>query len=408
MKIAIYEPLPRICGPVTWAGHLRTGFRKNGHECDIVTTTKSGRPSSKWGEQNKYIYGLLWSPILPDRTFKFPGRELDEYDLIILTEPRCSPQDREVFFGRVKKSLPTYIEVLGGLKKAPWVTALHGWQYGEKLSPYLQNLLATPTFLNHALALSRDHVDHRFKEAGVHVAVLPALPYEPKREIDSPVPNPQNPTVGLSGRLVSNKGPQLLTLLACEGLIKCDVELWGASTVSKGPSPVNDIYDLARNYGFEGELDDKRMVFKPHRWKVEKGEQRIEYHGNYSDPVAMSERLTAQISFTSFGVNVMLEFVCLEALDAGCVGIYPEHLVPPTIPYDVFPFEFKTNAPSISRGGIIKKKVDLELLKPVTSLINTAVELPYAERMRMAKTNREILRDVHDPQKFARAFLGLL
>src|SRR3990172_686238 len=112
MKIAIYDPNPRICGPTTWAHQLKAGFIDLGHECQVVTATSSGKPRVAWGPENKSVsYGARWSPWVPDATFNRSGlvQYLNSCQLVILTEPKIPAVDRAAF---KEGKFPLYIEAM--------------------------------------------------------------------------------------------------------------------------------------------------------------------------------------------------------------------------------------------------------------------------------------------------------
>jgi hypothetical protein len=141
MKIAVFEPHTRLCGVTKWTFDVAAGFRDLGHECDVVSFTKSGK-ARKSGE--KRFNGWYWWHEEPSRmgTWLQAGKILDEYDLIVLNEPKNGTEDREAIRYGID---PWYIGALRRTK-TPWMTILHAPQYDSKRAPYLVNCLEAGNF----------------------------------------------------------------------------------------------------------------------------------------------------------------------------------------------------------------------------------------------------------------------
>jgi hypothetical protein len=411
MKVAIFEPSPRICGPTIWARHVRTGMRTLGHACDIVSVTKSGRPSSAWNTaQETYTYGFHWAPYQPDVTvsLKSAGPVFDGYDLIVLAEPKCAPHDRNVY-RRAQTENPLYIDALAKTK-TPWTTALHGPQYDDKLAPFLDRCLGTGNFTGKIITPALDYANDRF--VGVEFTEYPCLPYTVQNENLASVPN--TGVVGFAGRTVINKGPQLLVYLACQRLLKANVEIHGASSVSVGPSMTRSMYELLIEHDFKLELIHAEHhvpdVIRPHRWKAVREDQTVEYKGNYTDPAAVFPRFQVHVNFTSREFSQhLIEFVGLEALDAGCVGVYPPHTLG-AAPYEVVVLDGFTAPPAITQDlppRVRTDRMDDGVLDTVVAKLEEAISYTEDQRQTLAAYNRSVIREHHDPAKFAAALLEM-
>src|SRR5262245_47341369 len=191
MKIAIYEPEPRICGPDTWADALRWGFRELGHDCSIVTFTKSGKRSPAWGRVEPDKSSSLSCAMTVDRVEKYDdaGKVLDGYNLVILTDLKTATRDNETlkdpFLDR-----PKYIDVLEATK-TKWTSAMHGrWYWAapdptpeglqEKSgSPFLHDLLNLKNFSGFLLSHANDFDRYSTVLQHIRRRVVP-LPYRLK------------------------------------------------------------------------------------------------------------------------------------------------------------------------------------------------------------------------------------
>jgi hypothetical protein len=413
MRIALFEPSPRICGPTAWARHVQHGFRELGHTADIVSVTKSGKPSSAWNDvQATYTYGFHWAPYRPDVTvsLKTARAVFDSYDLIVLAEPKCAPHDRLVYRKGIDTS-PLYLEALA-LTKTPWLTALHGPQYDAKLAPFLERCLGTGNFLGKIITPSKAYANDRL--AGVELHEYPCLPYRLKAASpDAHVPSTN--VVGFAGRTVINKGPQLLVYLACHRLLVNDIEIHGASSVSVGPSVTASMYEYLIEHDFKIEMimakeNHAKDVLRPHRWRATREGQHVNYCGNYSDPALVFPRFQVHVNFTSVDFSFgLIEYVGLEALDFGCVGVYPPHTLG-AAPYEVIVLDGFTNPPAITQSLPPVVRIDRladGVLDTVKARIDEALSFTLAQRQQLAAYNREVIREHHDPAKFAAALLEL-
>lgn len=411
MKIAIFEPSPRVCGPTIWAGHVRTGFRALGHDADIVSVSLSGKPSSAWGEKSTYTYGFAWCAYTPDVVVKpsNAGFVLDKYDLILLAEPKCSPLDRNVYRKEISE-IPLYIEVLQKTK-TPWVTFLHGPQYGWDLAPFLEQVFAAGNFTGHVFTpqISYAQPENRFE--GMNIHVVPCLPYAMRPVLGVP----RTGVIGFAGRAVVNKGPQLLVELARTGRIQNDVEIWGASAVGVGPSMTRSMYELLATDKWQMKLiyDETRHkpdVLRPHRWTATNGTRRVEYCGNYVDPMAVFPRFQVHVNLTSVDFSYgLIEYVGLEALNAGCLGVYPPHTLG-AAPYEVMTIAGFERPPAITQKvppSVRMDRIDSRVVDNLVDKINTAMSYSTSEQQLIADTNREVISKHHDPRDFAQMVIDV-
>ena len=416
MKIAIYEPEPRVCGPLSWAFHLKSGMLANGHTCDIISSTKSGKSRVSWGESKP---GARWWLKPMDRVEKDVNvaAALDEYDLVVLPEIRNPSKDKEAVKDREKSEsddliLPTYVNALRQLKNARWTTALHGNKYLEKDMPFVHELLEAPTRGNTLVTLSWDSVNSN-EEFQQMKWVKAHLPYAPTYGPDDEISDRDPLTVGATGRFIYNKGQHIVCMAG--GLLPEDVtvEVWGACSIGPSPSPTYIVYETLLNklgwtgtrYGHDKSSEDDPAggnIIQPFNWDARlDGRALVRYLGNYTQPVQTAERMAVHANLTSSSFSGdLVEFSTLEAMDAGALSIVPRHLSDDAFRASVLP-TFSV-APSIPK-----------LLKDMTPVEELAVAIEKCLAIRrdphltrdIVRHNREVLRTRNDPRVVAETMI---
>lgn len=404
MRVAIFEPEPRICGPVTWTRHLKAGFDDIGVECDIVTFTKSGRTKKYWGDDLEKPLGCGWSVVAPQRVERHRDAVavLNEYDLVILTEPKNATQDKEAIRNG---GLPYYVDWLANTT-AQWTTALHGPQYDPKRAPFLPDLFRV--------------AGHNFTGHGISHGYLPGWDFVATDETGtlsdftwetSPLPFKLNPdvelrlpeysgvnTVGISGRCTPNKGHQLVGMLPA--IMDVDAVLWGAASKGLG---ANFTYIIWENLAKAGAVQewrdgpDKHTPLNPFPWRVRWPDgQTTTYRGNYETNEIM-DTMDVHVNLTSPAFSGgLVEFSTLEAIDAGKPiivneNVYDDRLTAETV--NIVP-------PSVERlaRGEAKAMADLwRLCRAIDSTLFNFTALHH---------NRRVVEHFNHPGRIARKFLA--
>lgn len=415
MKIAVYEPTPRMCGPMAWAFQLRDGLRSLGHGADVVTCTKSGRPSAAWdgsGELKQSRGAGSW-PVKPDRVLKFSESiaELNRYDLVILTDVASPKQDAE---GRKTNTLPPYVHIVRSLT-VPWASAMHGNEYTDKQTPWLRYLLEAPTAtrvwptcrLDGVATIKNDLLVSREWEF-LH------LPYALQRPDGEELP-PAG-TVGSTGRFIFNKGQPTLAMATKDLPDGTLCELWGASSVGVGPSPTYLTYEtLVKEYclGHEdegaayvrhgkgetgvGEPWSGGNIVAPYLWDLRfpGGKQVVRYLGVYGDSAGVCRRMAVHASLTlaSFS-RAAVEFATLEAMDAGCVPVITDNVAHPD--YRTF------DVPSPKSWSTPERQTRFpQIVTPVTEKVREALALTDEERQELVVHNRAAVARNNSPARVA-------
>jgi hypothetical protein len=409
VKVAIYEPEPRICGPMTCAYHLQAGFLALGHECDVITFTKSGKPSITWGSMRKHI---RWYRRAPDVTasYKDAASVLRGYDFTILSDVRTILQDKEAAkgTGAIAKDKPDYLAILekAGVK---FTTALHGNFYPPSEVTFANELLALPGFTGNGIKFA-PNADEASREIWPVVSWLPsALPYQMASNQQDDTPSPGAAT-GITGRFIPNKGHHLLGLAAATGNISGDVELWGACSVGAGPSQSYRAFEtLTKDLGLSGNRDGNEPhtisggdIIRPHPWRVTGPYGIISYLGGYEDPMITCQRLAVHADLTAATFSHGMEFSQFESIDAGCGQVSVESMWHPAFTGELIP------AIPVISGEKKLLSGERTLITTVSKAVTVAQVKSSRQRREEALHNRQALAHVNNPATVAQRFLECL
>ena len=400
MKIAIYEPEPRICGPLTYAYHVKAGLIALGHEVDVVSFTKSGKARVSWGTPKP---GARWWLKPLDRVDKNVNaiNVLKEYDMIILPEIRNPSHDKEAI---KEETIPLYVKALveAGV---PWTTALHGTNYGEKETVFTEQLLSSPTRGKSLVTASHSSVEscEMFKNMDWMFA---HLPYVPTFSIDADIPRDPR-TVGGMGRFIYNKGQHIVAMSGAFMPEDVTVEVWGACSIGMSASPTFITYEeLVRKGPWDGQRfgpdGTDGNVIQPYNWEARlAGHAMVKYLGNYDKPLEVASRFVAHAGLTSGNFSRgLVEFSTLEAMDGGALPIVPKHLADDE--FEMFVLPTYENALSFS-----KLRADDSTVHELADMYMKCLDVwqDVTERNRIVQHNREVMRKRNDPKVIAQIFI---
>lgn len=413
MRVAVWEPELRTCGPVTWAGFVVEGLRRLGHEADLVTSTGNGRERAAWNRVDTARDGFKVTTVKSDVLVR--DRDLVEllrgYDLVILTEPRNAPDEREA-----KKAddgrRPRYIEVLDQLQ-GPWTTYLHGNYYEDSRSPWLAELLGLSTFSGTVVTPELTYAGDVISGAA-KLIVNPCLPYVPRSRPDSPVPSGDR--IGMLGRVVTNKGQQLLLHPHVLEAVPSgwEVELAGPSVIMRSPTMSYLLFKLLETWGDGRLLVPDWMTEKPEEWQVFRGipwertdgRITVRYRGAYPDAIAEHWRHKVYVNLTSKTFSTgLIEYSGLEALDAGCMPVVPANRAT-AAPYRARRLTIFEEPPGLRGGQAAGEPVTLrdvapEVVAELGSALDEACGMSDMFRADVAYHNREVLLQHHAPELVA-------
>lgn len=407
MRIAIYEPQPRICGPCTWASQLRWGARQDGHDCDVVTFMKSGRPRLKWGRVLRENGSDDSCVLLPDRCERLDhaGEVLDEYDLIILTDVKVPLHDKTAM---KRGELPEYIEVLSGTI-TPFVGSLHETKYYEEHevpkgmtavsgSPFIGELLDLPNFCGKLLTPSRDFVQHCERLRRVTEGPVITSPYRPRHTVDelrALLPDKTERTLCMLSRSLPSKHWHVITEAAIASLLDgWRVTLAGACNATLSPSYTFELYERLTAVGYDG--DRRGGVCNTTSWTASLGPRAdIFYYGAYADPMEGARWSRVHVSLSdckySGGLN---EFTTMESVDCGCAPVITQPFVPhagTSAEYTVMSRGFT----GLSMPTLIKREDALDILEDVRDAVVTAHDRWCED---LVIHNLETITREHDPR----------
>lgn len=390
MRVAVYDPFPRLIGPTVVGLQVLAGLKRMGYDAHRVTFTKSGKESLRWGSgrDEDYMcetYGVQWHPE-PIETFKYGQGVLREFDWVFLTEPRVAPLShrrelwmRELDGCRWTSRMPNpfepyYVackdEVLeclshGDCRCITYFTDLHG----EMLA---RNLPGT-----------------------VRTLKYPVIPFQVS---ETPPKRAPTRTVVLAGRAVNNKGFPYLESIAEALPSGWAVAIRGSTSIGNGACATyryaEDLVRAGWSVSITAPEDVPNPVLKPHPWvaqKVVRGKTcTIEYKGGYGCGRTDAEWWGMFVSLTAkyFAVG-HVEVAGLEAMNAGVPCCLPKHQVQ-YAPYSV-----------------MEMRDDLSDAAEVVSEQARRIEsgaVPSGYWL----ANRGTLQVVHDPVKYVRTVEAML
>jgi hypothetical protein len=412
MRVAILEPEPGVKGPTRFAFNLRQGFEELGHECQVVSFTKSGKTRKSWGTAQP---GGRWWGDAPDVVVKTRDlvAVLDTYDLVVLPEIRVLAHDKTAL-KEGENVLPDYVDALRKTKTR-WTTALHGTPYIQKEIPFVGALLESPSRAA-AFVTTRDNPEGDANDYFASIKwVRTRLPYLSRYKIEDEIPTGN--VVGVTGRFVYNKGQPLAAVVGAFLPEDVRMELWGACSIGLGPSPTYLVYEqLKEHFGATGKrhavlkaenmgkpgFDEDGNVITPYHWdlKVPNGPE-ISYLGNYHDPVVVNSRFRVHLNLTAGNFSSgHCEFTTMEALEAGAMCVTPKHLSDPEFKMNIIDYYDRspTHAKLVFPEGI-------ELAKRIAESVKESLAIPDAERLEIARYNRALLREMNSPAKTAQAMI---
>jgi len=407
MRVGILEPEPGVKGPTAWAFRLRHGFTQLGHDCDVISFTKSGKSRAAWGVPKP---GGRWWSEAPNVVVKTVDlvKTLDSYDMIVLPEIKVPLHDKEAIKAE-KGELPAYVDALRKTK-TPWTTSLHGSFYSEKDTPFVTQLLESPSRGKVLVTMSYDSVNNSNEIFKTMEWVKGAMPFIPQCEIDDPINDEF--TVGTSGRFIYNKGQPVIALAGAQLPEHVTVEIWGSCSVGLGPSPTYVVYEQLRDFykaqtkRYALRVDPTKgtdgNIITPFPWDARiPGKALVRYLGNYVDSAAIAKRFRVHMNLTGYKfARGLVEYSTLEAADAGALCVVPGHLSDPQFQMHVL--DWYVGSPTQSK---LVQAPGLEIIAKIVEAFEHGLSVPYAERFEMARHNRQVLRTRNDPRESARVLI---
>jgi hypothetical protein len=415
MKIAIYEPDPRICGPGTWAQNLRRGFLMLGHECDLVAFNNSGKRSPRWGRVERSKGSTMSSTLDPTRVDKLAnaGAVLDEYDLVVLTDLKTPPADNAALTNPMLDE-PTYVTALRATRTR-WTSAMHErWYYARPHdavppglsewsgAPFLYSLLDLPNFSGFLMAHSADFDKYSERLRGVRKTLMP-LPYLlSATDEQAAQERPAETTMATIGRMIPTKHRHVICEMLTRGVLKHTTALFGGTCCcTHGPSETYMIQERLVERGWTSDWgDDGVRKTKPFRAELPGHDNVIQYLGAYQTPWEVLQHAHVHVGITDCDFSGgLLEFATLEAIDHGCVPVITQPFVPHcgtgavvgVIPHGFHKFTVKSATEASD-----------SFYEAIAGVVDVAMTLRTLERVRH---NRDCVARENDPTRHAALYL---
>jgi len=424
MKIAIYEPDPRICGPDSWAQALKAGFIALGHTVHTVSFTKSGKPRAKWGRVVQWESSSSSCKMTIDKCAAIDdaGDLLDQYDLIVLTDVKTPTHDKPAF----KEGLlyPEYIEVLMQTS-TPFTSALHGkWQFLEwetpqgmtavQGSPFLDTLVGLDNFSGFLLRHGDHFMEHTDALDDVDTELMP-LPFVPHAVLDLSLKNRR--TMATLGRVIPTKHRCFLNYVIDSLMSNVDCVYAGGCGLANGPSYTFVTFEQLLEFGWDGVWNGEPISYdeadcivlhnsgtrstKP--WVATSKDRRVEYRGAYFEPADVLYDAVVHVGITcSRFSGGLLEFSTLEAIDCGLLPIVSR----PFVPDAGGDFHLEVIEHAFVGSPVPKSVPRIPELERISTLTHNAIERAFsAWHVELVKHNRHVLTTHHDPKRHAKLFI---
>lgn len=298
MKIAVFDPWPRVCSQTKWAFDVAHGFRSFGFHTDVVSFTKSGRPKAgKRGWQQPVDVCDKWSHAI---------EVLETYDLVVLNEPKCGVADANSV-----GVMPEYVDVMR-LITTPWTTALHAPHYSDDQAVWLDALMESDSFSRFVLEHHPGSYDSGVSAFGGRVRLIqpwPWLPYH-RRSVDVLDRAPRQWMISTGGKMTHNSGHIEFAHLAGYLPAGYTKALHGIDESSLSRT----LYRQLSRQGWAGSHDTKGRT-----WWLEQendlGHHVLHYTADYHT-LGVWEQTAIAVSLTP---SPLVGYTVLEAMDAGCV-----------------------------------------------------------------------------------------
>lgn len=336
MRIAVYDPSPRICGPATMVPLLISGFRELGCDAESVVFTKSGKRRLSWGRIEPEKGSTMSLQYSPDRCepLALAGPVFDEYDLVVLIEVVCPPLDG------TDDVWPEYVEALAA-SETPFTTAVHGRYVFEESDPvpegfqpkaacpFVSDLLNLENFSGFLLEfIGRDLASERCAALRKCRRAWAPLPYRLRVE-DYKYSERIDKTICTLGRTTRRKYKHYVNWARIAGhLTDWDIVHAGGCVATHGPSESYILYEQLIEAGWVGEREPgTRRNVKWEAWHPEWTDNgAIRFEGTYGHPrevVPPGAQVFCGLTDENYSGGLH-EFGTLEAIDCGMVPVVPK------------------------------------------------------------------------------------
>lgn len=404
-RVAIHVSDPYVAGVYTLVWEMRNGFRELGVECDITTSSKSGKTTVRWGKEGG---GSLWWTKRPDVCVRDHdlAELFDGYDLVILGDLRFVRSDQAAI---KVNGTPAYVDAVERTR-TPVTTLSHGVAYNDKSAIFMDRVINAPSFTKTLLYTDAPYSTKEhpvFSKFDIHIRM--ERMYR-SRESDSVALRPhwsRPVAVGTYGRFGSGKNLHIPMMAVAElkrvGAV--NAEVWGACAAMMTETPSWALFDVLRSMPGTKVVDvprtDKgRVEYQTIPWSVQLSSGSIiSFGGAFTLPTKVASRMGLFVNATRHGFSAGMEYATLEAMDAGCTIIVPEGMKVPNHRYAMVNFPDEMKARATARGSAVH---DTELVEKLAGYMDEVLRMSSADRLEYARTNRDALRGHHHPATVVR------
>lgn len=370
-RVMLLAPQYWISGTVTLARELQRGWPTDWPKPSIACATRSGKPSTMWGRDVSSIKratATAWRPDITGTADDVINVARTSFDLVHVTEPDIPATQREWWHDLLDR-LPV-----------PWTLTLNGNPYPDV---DWRRILNSPRFTG-VVWHTPGNVPPELSEASwVELVSLPR-PYTLQYKTHTSLPRlahsayADGQVVGTHCRVAPNKGVALV--LALSEHLGVQVCLDGAPQAGAAPYTIV----LQQRY-----LGKENTVAPEAQWSTE----RVHYAGPFSDGVTVARTHDVHVSATRLGFSAGHEYSLLEAVDAGCVIVQPEHMTESGCPLmqHTYPWE---------RRGVVGALNDE--YKPLSDVVRAAIS--WDGSWYDQSHNRALVARHHDPDRLVREF----
>jgi len=360
-----------ISGTVTHIRELTLGWPPEWPTPPIAVPTRSGRPSGKWGRDIADVKRADATTWRPDHwgTPAEIAHLARNFDLVHVNEAETTPSSQEWWYQTLE------------LLETPWTLQLNGNLYP---TVNWDRILRSPRSTG-VIWQTPGNVPEALVRDDRATLVPLSRPWNLRSATYDPPAGPggdKPPLVGFHGRLAPDKGVAHVAALAKH--LDVDVCLHGASPGGGYPYA----YGLQHTY-----LGDRKFRAEE-PWTAP--DLPLHYEGPYGEGYDVSLHHTVHVSATRLGFSAGTEFALLEAIDAGCRIVVPDHMTEPAtlgvLRQWTYPWE--------PRG--LKTALSGEL-RSLSEAVNHALYVSSYD----ASHNRQVLATHHNPAALACAFFGV-
>lgn len=374
-RVMLLTPQFWISGTVTLARELQRGLPG----AVIACATRSGRPSTMWGRDVtaiKRATATAWTPDLTAGATELLAIMRESFDVVHVTEPDIPAGHRDWWHDLLER-IPI-----------PWTLTLNGNVYPD----VRWDRIITARNFTRVVWHTPGHVPPELRDARypVDIVSLPR-PYTLRHDAGAQLSRGRHPLfddgpiVGTHCRIAPDKGVALVAALARH--VGARVCIDGAPQGGAMPYTL----ELQRRYRAGPQLPAEA------RWTAGPLPGHLAYLGAFSEGVSVARAHDVHVSATRLNFSAGHEYSLLEAVDAGCVIVQPEHMTERLDGFTQYTYPWER------RGVVGALRAEHA---PLTHAVREAIA--HHEAGYDQSVNRTLIQRHHDPTRLVEAFDDVL